>query len=59
MKANNPTKAQKKAAAIVLVRRIADNLDLIRQEIGRNDIYCSLQAQQNKLNLVINKICEL
>lgn len=54
-----PTKAQKKATAIVILRRISDSLNLLRQEIGNTEIYNSLQAQENKINLVINNICEL
>ena len=53
------TKAQKKATAIVILRRISDSLNLLRQEIGNTEIYNSLQAQENKINLVINNICEL
>ena len=60
MKAEHkPTKAQKKARTIILVRAIADKLNIAAAEIGNNDIFNLLQTESNKLNLVINNICEL
>ena len=55
----NKTKAQKKATAIIILRRISDSLNLLRQEIGNTDVYNGLQVQENNINLVINKIIEL
>lgn len=59
MKANNPTKAQRKATAIIILRRISDTLNSVCSEIGNDDAFNALQAQTAKIDLAIDKIIEI